>query len=149
MAGRTGRPLAQVSAFWDSSALVPLCASQSTTRQAMDWKAKYEIVIWWGTPVEIAAALARLLRMDFLDARGWSEAGELAQRLAGMWSVVEPSPTLRARATEIVEHYDLRAADALQLAVALPWCNEMPSGHRFLTVDKRLRDAATLSGFDT
>lgn len=105
------------------------------------------MVVWWGTPVEIAAALARLLRMNFLDAKGWSEAVQLAKRLTGRWYVVEPSPVLRAKAVEIVERYDLRAADAVQLAAALEWCDDLPGGRRFLSTDKRLQDAAALSGF--
>jgi len=106
------------------------------------------MVIWWGTPVEIAAALARLLRMNFLNASEWGESVHLAKRLAGMWFVVEPSPALQARAVEIVERYDLRAADALQLAAALEWCADLPSGRKFLSGDRRLLDAAMLCGFD-
>jgi len=149
MAGRTGRPLIRPAAFWDSSALVALCATQSGTPEALRWKQHYNIVIWWGTPVEIVAALARLLRMSFLDARGWGEASQLSERLARIWYVIEPSPVLRAKAVEIVKRYDLRAGDAWQLAAALEWCGHVPRGRRFLTADKRLRDAARLSGFDT
>jgi len=148
MARRAGGPLIRPAAFWDSSALVALCATQSSTPEALRWKQHLNIVIWWGTPVEIASALARLLRTGFLDAREWGEAARLSERLARLWYVIEPSPVLRRAAVEIVQRYDLRSGDAWQLAAALEWCGHVPQGRRFLTADQRLRDAAVLSGFD-
>jgi hypothetical protein len=47
-----------------------------------------------------------------------------------------------------VDRYDLRAADSLQLAAALEWCEDAPQGRIFLTTDRKLREAALLSGFD-
>jgi len=35
------------------------------------------------------------------------------------------------------------------LAAALEWCEDAPQGRVFLTADRRLREAAMLSGFDT
>jgi predicted nucleic acid-binding protein len=148
MASRTGRPLTRPSAFWDTSALIPLYVREENTAQASGWYKEYEVVIWWGTPVEIAGALARLLRIKSLDTGQWREAVESIAEEAEMWSVVEPSDELRAHAIEIVKRYDLRAGDALQLAAALEWCDEVPGGRRFLTADERLRNAAVLCGFD-
>jgi len=47
-----------------------------------------------------------------------------------------------------VNRYDLRAADALQLAAALVWCEDVPQGRLFLTTDQKLQEATMLSGFD-
>ncbi len=140
---------AKPAAFWDSSALVLLCANQPGTPEARYWKQHFDVVIWWGTPVEIASALARLLRTGLLSTRAWGEALELAERLAKLWYVIEPSLVIRENAVEVVKHYDLRAGDAWQLAAALEWCDHHPKGHRFLTADKRLHDVASLIGFDT
>ena len=106
-------------------------------------------MIWWATPVEIASALARLLRTKILDTGQWREAVESISEQAKMWSVIEPSEEVRANAIQLVKRYDLRAGDALQLAAALEWCGGMPRGRKFLTADDKLRDAAMLSGFDT
>lgn len=135
------------SAFWDSSALVPLCIRQSATAQSKLWLTSYEVVVWWATPVEIASALARLLRVRQIDPAQWNVADKLAQTLAGTWSVIEPNGNLRANAIELVKRYDLRAADSLQMAAALQWCEASPQGRVFLTTDERLRDAARLAGF--
>lgn len=148
MARRTGRPVARALAFWDASALVPLCVRQGITRRAIALYKSYDAVVWWATPVEIASALARLARMKQLDSSDWIKARKLANNLADSWFVIQPSDALRAKAARLVDHYDLRAADSLQLAAALQWCEDMPQGRVLLTADQKLKEAALLSGFD-
>ncbi len=148
MARRAGRPIARVAAFWDSSALVPLCVRQSLTKAAIALYKTYDAIVWWATPVEIASALARLVRVGQLHPEQWREAQKLALVVGREWSVVQPSDSLRTNAVQLVERYDLRAADALQLAAALAWCEDVPQGRVFLTADQRLREAAALHGFD-
>src|ERR1022692_808963 len=148
MAGRTGKPITRRPAFWDASALVPLCVRQSMTPQAIALYKTYDAVIWWATPVEIASALARLMRMGQLNTSDWAKASNLAKSLSGWWSVIQPSDTLRATSIQLVDRYDLRAADSFQLAASLEWCEYTPQGCVFLTTDQKLRDAALLSGFD-
>ncbi|MGB0116127.1 MAG: hypothetical protein WBP73_04920 [Terriglobales bacterium] len=106
------------------------------------------MVVWWATSVEIASALARLVRMKQLNSSDWAKAGKIATALANDWSVIQPSEAVRAKATKLVDRYDLRAADALQLAAALAWCEDSSQGRVFLTVDQKLQEAALLSGFD-
>jgi predicted nucleic acid-binding protein len=138
----------RVSGFWDTSALVPLCVRQSMTPNVVARYKTSDIVVWWTTPVEIASALARLVRMRQISPSDCAKARKLAHVLADSWSVIQPSDALRARAVQLVDRYDLRAADSLQLAAALEWCEEVPQGRVFLTADERLREAALLTGFD-
>ena len=72
-------------AFWDTSALVPLCAQQAITPDVISLYENHTAVIWWATPVEIASAIARLTRMKQLDAGGRIEARGLAKQLAESW----------------------------------------------------------------
>jgi predicted nucleic acid-binding protein len=148
MARRAGRPLARTFAFWDASALVPLCVHQSITPSVASLYKSYQAVVWWATPLEIASALARLVRTSEINSSDCAKARQVAAVLADEWLVIQPSDSLRARATQLVDRYDLRAAGALQLAAALDWCEEAPQGQVFLTADQRLREAAVLSGFD-
>ncbi len=148
MAARTGRKLERQFAFWDASALVPLCVGQSTTPRATSLFRKYEAVIWWATPLEIASALARLVRMKHLNPQDWAKCRNLAIDLTDSCFVIQPSDALRSQAIQMVEAYDLRPADALQLSAALEWCEGAPRANVFLTADQRLRDAATLRGFE-
>jgi len=41
--------------------------------------------------------------------------GKLANALADAWSVIQPSDAVRAKAMQLVDRYDLRAADGLQV----------------------------------
>jgi predicted nucleic acid-binding protein len=138
----------RIPAFWDTSALVPLCVRQGITLQTIALYKLHDTVVWWATPVEIASALARLVRMKQLNPSDWARARKLANRLADSWSVIQPSDGLRAKSTQLVDRYDLRAADSFQLAAALEWCEDYPQGRVFLTADGRLREAARSSGFD-
>lgn len=147
MAGRAG-PVERPLAFWDASALVPLCARQGITPRVLALYRGYGVVVWWATPVEIASALRRLARMKHLTPDEWAVSRGLAADLAGSWRVIQPSDSLRARAGQLVDRYDLKAADALQLAAALEWCEGVPQGQVFLCADQRFREAAVLSGFD-
>ena len=138
----------RVPAFWDTSALIPLCVRQGITPRAIALYKLHDAVVWWATPVEIASALARLVRMKQLAPSDWTRARKLAQRLADSWSVIQPTDALRAKSAQLVDRYDLRAADSFQLAAALEWCEDDPQGRIFLTADRRLREAAWSSGFD-
>lgn len=138
----------RVTAFWESSALVPLCVRQSITPSIASLFRVYEIIVWWATPVEISSVLGRLLRMKQIEANDYARARKLAKNLADLWAVVQPSDSLRNRAMQLVGRYDLRAADALQLSAALAWCEDVPTGRVFLTSDEKLREAALLAGFD-
>ncbi|MBZ5550724.1 MAG: PIN domain-containing protein [Acidobacteriia bacterium] len=148
MARRAARSVKRPSVFWDTSALVPLCVRQGSTPRALELYKTSEVVVWWTTPVEIASALARLVRMKQLSSGDWAKARKLATALADTWSVIQPSDAVRAQAVRLVDRYDLRAADALQLAAALIWCEDVPQGRAFLTTDQKLQEAAMLSGFD-
>jgi predicted nucleic acid-binding protein len=138
----------RIPAFWDASALVPLCVRQGITPQAIGLYKIYDLAVWWAAPVEIASALARLVRMKQLDSSDSAKARQLAQRLADSWFTVQPSDALRKKSIQLVDRYDLRAADAFQLAAALEWCEDVPKGRIFLSADQKLAKAAIQSGFD-
>ena len=61
--------------------------------------------------------------------------------------VIVPTLPLRDRAGRVLAAHPLRAADALQLAAALQWCDDVPSADSFVCLDDRLRDAARHEGF--
>lgn len=67
--------------------------------------------------------------------------------IAESWISVGSTESIADAACSLLELYPLRAADALQLASALAWCEGKPKGNVFLTFDQRLREAAGLAGF--
>jgi uncharacterized protein len=107
-----------------------------------------EAVVWWGSRVECASALARALRGGEIDERRQRDA---RRRLAAIWRrflEVQPGPELRERAMRLLNLHPLRAADALQLAAALDWCDEHTAGAGFVCLDRRLGAAAAREGFE-
>ncbi len=138
-----------VPSFWDSSALVPLTVKEERTTRVRSLYKAHQVIVWWGTPLEIASAVARLARMKQINPSEEAKARQVAQRISDSWSVIQPSDALRATATELVRRHDLSAADALQLAAALQWCEDAPQGRIFLTADLKLRRAASSTGFET
>jgi len=134
-------------AFYDSSVLVPLCVPQLFSPRSLSLWSRYRAVVWWATQVEVASALARLLRRREISADAHSLAHRQAKLLAEAWRVVEPTGDVASGACYILERYPLRAADALQLAAALAWCEGKAQGNVFLTFDERLKEAAVAVGF--
>ncbi len=60
---------------------------------------------------------------------------------------IAPTDAVRQRASRLLAVHPLRAADALQLAAALVWCEERPAGEKLVCLDVQLRDAALREGF--
>ncbi len=135
-------------AFWDSSAIVPLCFEQSASSSLRRLlRASPRMTAWWGAPVEAHSALRRLLREGALGDDGFEQALRRLEVVRRSWSEVQPSEQLRDLAERALDRHDLRAADALQLAAALVACGERPARRAFVCLDVRLATAARLSGF--
>jgi predicted nucleic acid-binding protein len=134
-------------AFWDTSVLVTLCVDQKSTPQALWFESKYKFAVWWATHVEIASALAQLLRQQKITPAEYAHGKQQAEGMANIWRVIAPSAKIALDARAFLERYPLRAADALQLAAAMEWCEGNPKGNVFLTFDLRLREVAGLAGF--
>jgi predicted nucleic acid-binding protein len=68
-------------------------------------------------------------------------------RLVQRWIEISPADGIRDAAERLLDRYSLRAADALQLAAALAWCNSQPKEKTFVGADGKLLDAAQREGF--
>ena len=137
----------KTTAFWDSSALVPLCIRQAGSRQAQLYLRKFDLVVWWGSFVEVHSAICRLHRASEINDAEKKGAAARLSLLSRGWREVLPDDQIRNLAAVSLENYVLRAADALQLAAALIWCQQRPAGRNFISADRRLLQAATAAGF--
>ena len=136
--------------FWDTSALIPLILSETSSkdlRQAHD--KDRGTVVWWGTFVEGVSALARAERERVVSHD--QLVGLLArwEDLIDTCIIVEPSSSILSRAKRLLLSHALSAADALQLGAALIGFQERPENAGFFSADKRLLQAATREGFRT
>lgn len=134
--------------FWDSSAIVPLLVSEPTRRQLLELlDADPDLVVWWGTPIECASALARREREGALQVNEATDAFERLQALTTSWQEVTPSEPVRSVAQRLLRVHSLRAADALQLAASVIASEREPSSLEFVTLDERLKVCAQREGF--
>jgi predicted nucleic acid-binding protein len=125
--------------FWDTSAIGPLLIAEASTRRLQALAARDpDILVWWGSKVECASALARLERDAALDPPAVA---------AAAWHEVDPSDIVRETAARFLRVHPLRAADALQLAAAFIAAEQRPQSLEMLTLDDRLASAAQKEGF--
>jgi uncharacterized protein len=136
--------------FWDSSAIVPLLVDEADQKQIRgQLEQDAEMLVWWGTPVECVSALARRERDGSLDSDGIRLALTRLRVLSDQWHEVLPTSALRSVAERMLRVHPLRAADALQLAAAVVAAERDPPSLEFLSLDDRLREAASREGFRT
>ena len=135
-------------AFWDASALVPLCTVQSRSSLSAKYSRQFpQKVVWWSSSVEILSALMRELRDGRISSTERDRAIQRLRVLRSTWNEVLPVDYIKHLAENLLEVYTLRAADAFQLAAALKWCNEKPQRRSFVCFDNRLAESALRAGF--
>ena len=134
-------------AFWDASALVPLCVPGQADLRRRRLLQEHRMVVWWGSLVETASAIARLRRDGHISAAQEESAYTRLDMLRRTWREVQPVSEVRDLAVEQLGRFDLRAADALQLAAALVWCSRRAARRVFVCGDRRLAKAARDAGF--
>jgi len=136
------------SAFWDTSAIVPLCCQQNLSQgMRKRWRETARVIVWWGTTVEVRRAISRLHSEGLLTSKGRQQALARLDILRQEWREMMPSDKVRSLAERLPDAYGLRALDSFQLAAALVWCNEKPKNRVFVCDDSKLSIAAQTAGF--
>ncbi|MBA2693628.1 MAG: hypothetical protein H0U65_14250 [Rubrobacter sp.] len=85
---------------------------------------------------------------DELDESGEDGVRSILVRLAAKWTKISPTDDMRLLASIISKDHPLKTADSFQLAAALRWCEGEMEGRRFICLDRTLRRAASVEGFD-
>lgn len=134
-------------AFWDTSALIPICLHEPTSPMAAALALQFSQVVWWGTFAEMHGAIARVVRAGTLDPLAAHRSLQVMSELSQKWDEILPSPSVRKDACDMLDVHPLRAADGLQLGAALTWCRNRTAGRTFISGDIRLCEAAALEGF--
>ena len=133
---------------WDASAIIPLLVDEQARGRQLQLLEKDPLVlVWWGTPVEIASALARREREEILAASEVTAALATLQLFASRWHEIVPSDAVRRTAQRLLRTHALRAADSLQLAAALIGADHNPASLEMVCLDARLGGAARREGF--
>ena len=132
--------------YWDTSALLTLMSRGPRSAYYRALFQQSEIVTWWGSYVESAAALARHAREGSAPAQ-IAESYRTLEQLSEDWLEVASNDRLRRTAVRATKYHPLRAGDAFQLGAALVASEFEPHSSRFLTEDICLKQAAEREGF--
>lgn len=134
--------------FWDTSAVVPLCINEPSSRAVRSILTRDSLmVVWWTTRTECVSALMRQTREGGLRNEDERQARQVLGQLVDTWVEIQPSEILRATTERLLAVHALRAADAFQLAAALHWCRRQTTNMEFVSFDSRLREAGHKEGF--
>ena len=135
--------------FWDSSAIVPLCVKELYSQSVKNILVEDpDMVVWWNTRIEWTSALMRQVREGTLTPSDERVARRVLWELTQTWMEIQPSEHIRDISESLLPMYPLRAADAMQLAAAIQWRQRLVIGNEFVSLDRRLRDAACSEGFN-
>jgi len=134
--------------FWDTSAIVPLLIDEAQSAALTGHlRTDREPAVWWTTPVECQSAIQRRHRDGAIVATELPAVNDRLRTFLQHADTVSPTDQVRRRAARLLAVHALRAADALQLGAALTWSEEQPHGECFVSLDPRLREAASREGF--
>jgi uncharacterized protein len=134
--------------YIDTSALIASLTSESRAEDVRRWmgqQAVGELTVSGWTETEIAGALARKVRTRDLTVGQCADAAHVWKRLRDTSLnviTVTSADFLRAAGFAGRNNVALRSADALHLAIAAS------GGHRLLTLDRRMVEAARSVGIE-
>src|SRR5215469_6275398 len=94
-------------AFWDTSAIMPLCGLQRESGRARQISRSFGMIVWWATSVEATSALFRLRRDGDLTAHQTSQAVNRLDQLRTRWHEIMPSDAVRDRAERLLSLHKL------------------------------------------
>ena len=132
--------------FWDSSAILPLLLDERTSASVASIYDDERQIVWCLTEVEAVSALARRERQGG-ETSDVERARTTLKILSERWEEVTSVESVRTRAIRLLGTHGLRAADALQLAAALVFCDEQTESLAFVCLDDRLSEAARKERF--
>ena len=134
--------------FWDTSAITPLLVDEIARDRMLELlQQDPQMLVWWGTRIEIVSALSRREREKVLTTQQVGHALDTAHQLAADWDEILPTDAVRRTAERMLRIHPLRAADSLQLAAALIAAGHDPSTLELVCLDSRLANAAGREGF--
>jgi predicted nucleic acid-binding protein len=134
--------------FWDSSALLPLLIKEESSTKILNYLFNdQEMIVWWGSYLECMSGLARKEREGTLSLTDFDKAKKRLLTLASQWNEVQPVDQIKEIAERLLRNHDLRAADSMQLASALLFCQHKPNNLTFASLDNKLSLAANREGF--
>lgn len=134
--------------YWDSSAIVALLVYEPSAKWLTETlRDDADLVVWWGTTVECASAIARLERLGKKTASVIQDYRKDLMALASAWQEIQPADAVKELSLRLIRVHTLTAADSFQLAAAIIASEHRPSSLDFMCLDEKLALAARREGF--
>ncbi len=141
-----------MSVYLDTSALVKLYVEEEGTEQVVQATkdaANDRIIVVDLAPLEARSAIRRREREGDISAADADRVLRQIENDCSMSFLMQPSTSaVMEEAARLIDHYPLRAYDALQLAGCLVARDGMPGPVTFVCADMRLCDAARHEGLE-
>ena len=136
--------------YADASALVKMYVIEPSSKEVFELtKAAMSVATAVISRAEVAAALARCLRMHIVDDAGGQEAQRNFARDWPHFVRIPVTEALVARAETLAWEWLLRGYDAVQLAAALIWQESIGQEVVLATFDRQLWHAGSRAGLET
>ncbi|WP_423919318.1 type II toxin-antitoxin system VapC family toxin [Candidatus Poriferisodalis sp.] len=133
--------------YWDTSALVPLFVAEPTTDAVRSWLEDDGVIVTWAwSRVEIASAVERRTRDGDLSREQRRSIMRHLDGFSATWHEVVEILAVRSRSMLVLARHPLRAADAAQLGAALHVQEQLGAPLQFVSLDRRLAEAAEREG---
>ena len=133
--------------YFDTSALIKHYIVEAGSEDVHDWMDSAEMsATSLVTRAEIAAGLTRLLRMNFLTTPDYAIALDHFRADWLFYQRIPISEELVARADRLACEFGLRGYDAVHLAAALTWRENLGFSVTLATFDGQLAGAGRQSG---
>ena len=128
--------------YFDSSVLLKQYVVETGTPPARILFSRYDLVSCAIAPLEITSALARRRAAGELEARHFLRAVAWIRDDREHWRLIELSPSVLARAADVIRETALRTLDAIHIASCLVFAGGLGTRVPFITADARQREAA-------
>lgn len=136
--------------FWDSSAIIAMLAEEESSKKIQSIVETLEVSISYIsviTPLEIESTIQRKEKEEILAPERSDEIRKLATYFRKESHIIVVDQNVLDLSIHIQKIYKLRVADTIQLASARSG-TESPQEVYFLSLDKKLNEAARLEGFE-
>jgi len=130
--------------FLDSSALLKIYLNEKGSEEAEKWVGKADMIFVSAiTHIECASAFQRLFYTKYIDKKQYQDLNQEISFDFPFFKIVDLGEEVEFVALKILEQYQMRSLDAIQLASLLFAGDEVQS---FLVCDQKLKKYAIKEG---
>jgi predicted nucleic acid-binding protein len=134
--------------FFDASALVKRYVNEAESASVHRLLASTEAIVSRLSEAEVASSIHRQRRERALSPEEGEHALATLRKDLKVWQVLEVTPEITSVALRLLRTHPLRASDAIQLASALVFRDNLHHQlEEFVAFDRRLIDVAVGEGF--